>query len=76
MNTQLLSKGEIVLPAELREVDRLVPGEIFEIERIAAGEYLLKRKVAPIQPGLLKWFSACPSPDWFQPLESESTDSL
>lgn len=41
MNTRLTSKGQIVLPAELREEDRLVPGQTFEIQRISAGEYLL-----------------------------------
>jgi AbrB family looped-hinge helix DNA binding protein len=76
MKTQLSSKGQIVLPVELREADHLVPGQVFEIERISEGEYLLKKNRKPGQPGLVQWLAQCPSPDWFQPVESESTDSL
>lgn len=76
MNTQLSSKGQIVLPVELREVDQLVPGQVFEIERISPGEYLLKKIREPGQPGLVQWLARCPSSDWFQPVESESTDSM
>jgi len=76
MNTQLSSKGQIVLPVELREADHLVPGQVFEIERISEGEYLLKKIREPGKPGLVQWLSECPSPDWFQPVESESTDFL
>lgn len=76
MNTQLSSKGQIVLPVELREEDHLVPGQVFEIERISEGEYLLKKIREPGKPGLVQWLAECPWPDWFQPVESESTDSL
>jgi AbrB family looped-hinge helix DNA binding protein len=76
MNTTLSSKGQIVLPAELREQDRIRPGQQFSIERIEAGEYLLKKAPAIGQPGLADWLAACPEEDWFQPLGSESTDSL
>jgi bifunctional DNA-binding transcriptional regulator/antitoxin component of YhaV-PrlF toxin-antitoxin module len=76
MKTQLSSKGQIVLPADLREVDHLVTGQVFEIQRLSAGEYLLKRVCEPGQPGLLRWLTECPSTDWFQSIDSESTDSL
>lgn len=76
MKTQLSSKGQIVLPAELREVDQLVAGQVFEIRRLASGEYLLKKAVEPGRPGLLQWLASCPSHSWFQPVESESTDTL
>ena len=76
MNTQLSSKGQIVLPVELREADHLVPGQVFEIERISEGEYLLKKIREPGQPGLVQWLAESPSHNWFQPVESESTDSL
>ena len=33
MKTVVSSKGQIVLPAELRERDQIVPGQRFEIER-------------------------------------------
>ncbi len=76
MKTQLSSKGQIVLPAELRDADQLAAGQVFEIERLSAGEYLLKKSVEPGQSGLLQWLRSCPSHDWFQPIESESTDTL
>jgi len=76
MKTQLSSKGQIVLPAELREVDQLVAGQVFEIRRLSSGEYLLKKSPEPGRPGLLKWLTSCPSRDWFQPVQSESTDTL
>ena len=65
----------MVLPAELREQDQIVPGEQFEIERLKAGHYLLK-KVPPKSGGVLEWLLACPEKDWFQPIPSESTDTL
>ncbi len=76
MKTQLSSKGQIVLPADLREVDHLVSGQVFEIQRLSAGEYLLKKAREPGQSGLVQWLSECPSSDWFQSLDSESTDLL
>jgi AbrB family looped-hinge helix DNA binding protein len=75
MRTRISSKGQVVLPAELREQDRIAPGQQFEIERLKAGEYLLK-KVAPPSIDLMEWLMACPAKDWFQPIESESTDAL
>ncbi len=74
MKTQLSSKGQIVLPVELREVDHLVNSQVFEIQRLSAGEYLLKKVREPGQTGLVQWLLECPSSDWFQSLESESTD--
>ncbi len=76
MKTQLSSKGQIVLPAELREADHLVAGQVFEICRLSPGEYLLKKSAQLGQPGLLQWLNSCPSHDWFEPVESESTDTL
>ena len=76
MKTQLSSKGQIVLPAELREADQLVAGQVFEICRLSPGEYLLKKSAEPGQTGLLQWLNSCPSHDWFEPVESESTDTL
>lgn len=76
MNTQLSSKGQIVLPVELRQLDQIVPGQVFEIHRISAGQYLLKKTCEPGQPGLLQWLSDCPSSNWFQSVDAESTDSF
>ena len=76
MKTIISSKGQVVLPAALRERDRLFTGQTFDIERLDAGQYLLKRQPVPDNDGLVDWLLACPEKDWFQPVVSESTDSL
>jgi AbrB family looped-hinge helix DNA binding protein len=76
MHTVISSKGQVVIPASLRERDRITPGQKFDIERLDAGEYLLKRRPAPDNRGLVDWLLACPVKGWFQPVPSESTDSL
>jgi AbrB family looped-hinge helix DNA binding protein len=75
MRTTLSSKGQIVLPAELREQDQIRPGQQFEIERLQEGEYLL-RKSPPRSGGVLEWLQACPEKGWFERIPSENTDSL
>ena len=69
------SKGQIVLPAELREADRLEPGVEFDVERIGRGEYRLVRR-ATRNAGVVDWLLACPGKDFFVPMPSESTDDL
>jgi AbrB family looped-hinge helix DNA binding protein len=76
MNTRLSSKGQVVLPAELRAQDQIRPGQLFSIERIEAGQYLLKKTTKIGDGSLAQWLLACPEKGWFQPLESESTDTL
>lgn len=76
MKTTVSSKGQIVLPAELRDQDRIVPGQQFLVERLDAGEYLLKKLAVPVKSGLVDWLLDCPVKGWFQPLASESTDTL
>lgn len=76
MTTTISSKGQLVLPAPLREQDDIAAGEKFDIERVEAGQYLLKRHTLPDNQGLVDWLLACPEKDWFQPVISESTDSL
>lgn len=76
MKTTVSSKGQIVLPAELRKQDEIEAGQQFEIARLQSGEYLLKRIVSPGQPGLVAWLQRCPEQGWYTPLASESTDSL
>lgn len=76
MKTTVSSKGQIVLPAELRDQDRIGPGQQFEIERVEAGEYLLK-KLPPSKNGsLIDWLLSCPEKGWFQPVPSDSTDTI
>ena len=76
MRTQMSSKGQVVLPAELRRQDHIEPGQEFEIERVEAGEYRLVRRLPPANQGLVDWLLACPEKGFFVPIPSESTDTL
>lgn len=76
MRTRISTKGQIVIPAELRAVDGIEPGEEFEVERIGPDEYRLSRLTPPLNSGLVDWLRSCPAQDWFVEVESESTDSL
>lgn len=70
------SKGQIVLPAELRKRDRLQAGEEFDVEDLGSGEYRLVRRAPPPNDGVVDWLLACPAKGFFVPIDSESTDSL
>lgn len=76
MKTAVSTKGQIVLPAEIRRQDGIEPGQEFEVERIDRGEYRLVRLSPPRNQGLLDWLLDCPEKDFFVPIESESTDTL
>jgi AbrB family looped-hinge helix DNA binding protein len=76
MKTTISTKGQIVLPAELRKQDDIEPGEVFDIERIDRGEYRIVRRTPPPNQGLVKWLLACPQKGYFVPVEGESTDDL
>ena len=76
MKTTVSSKGQIVLPAEIRRRDRIEPGQEFEVERLDRGEYRLIRRPASSGDGLVDWLLACPERGFFVPIESESTDTL
>jgi AbrB family looped-hinge helix DNA binding protein len=76
MKTIVSSKGQIVLPAEIRRQDRIEAGQEFEIERLERGEYRLRRRSPPPNEGVVDWLLACPEKGYFVPIESESTDVL
>ena len=77
MRTTVSTKGQIILPAELRREDDIKFGQEFEIKRIDRGEYLLKRKTKPRNKGLVNLLLSCPVKDWFQPLDrTETTDDI
>jgi len=76
MTTRVSTKGQIVLPAELRAQDRIRPGEQFDVERLGSGQYLLKKLTMPGQVGVLDWLLACPEKNWFHPIQSELTDKI
>ena len=76
MKTTISSKGQIVLPAELRHADRIEAGQEFEVERLNRGEYRLVRRPPHPPEGAVDWLLDCPDKDFFVPVESESTDKL
>src|SRR5438067_2726500 len=77
VKTTISSKGQIVLPAEIREQDRIEPGQQFDVERIEPGEYRLKRRAPRRNEGLVKLLLACPAKDWFEPIDrTETTNDI
>ena len=76
MKTTVSTKGQIVLPAELRQRDEIKPGQEFEVERLDADEYRLRRVTAAPNEGMVDWLLACPQKGYFAPIDSESTDTL
>ena len=76
MKTRVSSKGQIVLPAEIRQQDGIEAGQEFEVERLDRGEYRLVRRTRSANQGVVDWLLACPGKGYFVPIESESTDSL
>ena len=76
MITTVSTKGQIVLPADIRQQDGIEPGQVFDIERIDRGEYRLVRRQPRPNDGVIDWLLACPDKGFFVPIESESTDAL
>jgi AbrB family looped-hinge helix DNA binding protein len=76
VRTTISSKGQIVLPAEFRQQDRIEPGQEFEVKRLDRGDYRLTRRSPPPNEGVVDWLLACPQKGYFVPIESESTDTL
>jgi AbrB family looped-hinge helix DNA binding protein len=76
MRTTVSTKGQIILPADIRRRDGIEPGQEFEVERIDRGEYRLVRCSPSPNEGLVDWLLACPQKGYFVPIESESTDTL
>lgn len=68
MKTTVSSKGQIVLPAEIRQQDRIEAGQEVEVERLDRGESRLVRRTAPLNEGLVDWLLACPEKDFFVPI--------
>jgi len=76
MKTTVSTKGQIILPAEFRQRDRIEPGQEFEVERIDRGEYRLKRKERRNE-GLVELLLACPVKGWFTPMDrGETTNDI
>ena len=76
MKTTVSSKGQIVLPAEIRRMDRVEPGQEFDVERLDRGDYRLVRRSPRPNDGAVDWLLACQEKGYFVSIESESTDAL
>lgn len=76
MKTTVSTKGQIVLPAELRHLDEIEPGQEFDVERLDRGDYRLVRRSPPANDGVVRWLVACPGGRYFVPVDGESTDDL
>jgi AbrB family looped-hinge helix DNA binding protein len=76
VKTTVSSKGQIVLPAELRQQDQIEAGQEFDVERVDRGEYRLVRRSDPPNHGVIDWLASCPDKGYFVSIESESTDTL
>jgi bifunctional DNA-binding transcriptional regulator/antitoxin component of YhaV-PrlF toxin-antitoxin module len=76
MRTRVSSKGQVVLPAELRRQDCVEAGQEFEIERAGRGDYRLVRRASRPNAGVVDWLLDCPEKGFFVPVPSESTESL
>jgi len=76
VRTRVSSKGQIVLPAEVRRQDQVEAGQEFEVERLDRGDYRLVRRASRPNEGVVDWLLACPVKGFFVPIESESTDTL
>ena len=76
VKTTVSSKGQIVLPAELRQLDRIEAGQEFDVERIDRAVYRLVRRQARPNDGAVDWLLGCPAKGYFVEVKSESTDTL
>lgn len=76
MRATVSSKGQIVLPAEIRHHDGIEPGQEFEIERHDASVYLLTAREPPKNQGLVDLLLSCPVKDWFVAVPSDSTEHI
>ncbi len=73
MKTTVSTKGQIVLPVEIRERDDIRAGEVFEIESIDRGQYKLTRVEGRRNRGLVRLLLECPVKGWFKPVERTET---
>ncbi len=76
MKTVISSKGQIVIAADIRNLDKIETGQAFDIERVKKGEYRLVVAEHPKNQGLIDTLLACPVKGWFMPIESESTGTI
>ncbi len=77
MTTSVSSKGQIVLPSELRKRDKIYAGQKFKIERLSEGTYRVTReRKSTTKKGWVKLLMSCPVKGQFVELKSPSTKIL
>ena len=76
MVTRISSKGQIVLPAELRQIDGIEPGQEFEIERIDRGNTASSAVLRPPMKARSTGLSPARRRAISCRFDSESTDTL
>jgi AbrB family looped-hinge helix DNA binding protein len=76
MRTTVSTKGQIIIPAEIRAEDAIMVGDAFEVKKIRKGEYLICRIEEAPNEGLVDWLLACPIKGYFEPIRSERTDTV
>lgn len=67
MTTTLTTKGQIVIPKELREKKKLNPGDDFEIFAGPEDEIILRKIQTRANAGLIDLLLSCPVKDWTIP---------
>lgn len=76
VKTTVSSKGQIVLPIELRQQDRVEAGQEFDVVRLDRGDYRLTRRPGHAASAVVDWLLDCPAKGYFVAITSESTDTL
>ena len=74
MRARVSSKGQIVLPPQLRAQDRIESGQEFDVERLDCGDYRLTRRAARPNEGVVDWLLSCPEKGFFVPISAECAD--
>jgi AbrB family looped-hinge helix DNA binding protein len=69
-------KGQITIPAALRDRDHISAGDVFNIKKLRKGKYLIRRVKEAPNKGLVDWLLSCPVKGVLQTISSESTDTL
>jgi len=77
MMTTISTKGQIVVPAEIRGRDKIQAGEKFEFETIETGEYAVRRVRQRPNKGLIDLLLACPVKGFLEGIgNKETTDDI